>query len=271
MNRIAPRPHPYGYSVSPNAASTSDQSTSFSSDRAVTSSSPLAHGPLSSNPFCTRLVRPGAIDYWFSENRTEDSQSSIMRIVASLQQYRRGLIVGAHGTGKTTLLHALRPILQDSFAEVQYVQLSAPCSRRLRGRYTHMRSAAQQLFARQSQLGQGGLLVVDGAEQLWRFDLWRLLRNARNASQAVLATGHQPVRGMRILHQTRLTRQLVHALTESLLLDVPPWLANVVLEELGRRECGRLTNVRDLWFDLYDVAQPHVVPAASLSTLQEQP
>lgn len=276
MNPIVPRPRRFGNLVSPSGQSTSDQSTSdqnASDQNASTAArrSSLAGGTLRSNPFCTRLVRPGAVDYWFRETHTEDALSAIREIVTGLCECRRGLIVGAHGTGKTTLLYALRPGLHDSFEEVRYVQLSAPGSNRLRGRYIHMRRTARELFVRQAQLGHGGLLVVDGVEQLWRFDLWRLLRKAKRNGQAVLATSHHPVGGMRILHQTRVTRKLVRALTESLLADAAPELARVVLEELGRRECGGLTNVRDLWFDLYDVAQAHLVPTASLSTLQEQP
>jgi hypothetical protein len=190
-------------------------------------------------------------------------------MVASLHQHRCGMIVGAHGSGKTTLLHSLRPMLRDVFSEIKNVQLSAPSSVCRLARRQHARRAAKQLYSRQAQLRRGGLLVVDGAEQLWRLDLAWLLRKAKRRGQAVLATSHRPVLGMTILHETKVTRGLVSSLTESLLAEASPRVAKIVRAELSRQDWSTLTNVRDLWFELYDVVQPHIVPPAKVSVLQE--
>lgn len=229
---------------------------------------------LASNPFCTRLVRPGSVEYRFCEQtngepKPDDSQSRCVEIVSRLQQHRCGVIVGAHGSGKTTLLHSLRPALCDAFADIENVRLFASASGRLLARCQHARRLTKQVYSLQAQLWRGGLLVVDGAEQLWRPDLTRLLRKARRRGQAVLATSHSPVGGMTILHETEVTSVLVSSLTESLLTEASPQVAKIVQAELGRQDWSTLTNVRDLWFELYDVVQPHVVPPARLSVLQE--
>lgn len=229
---------------------------------------------LTSNPFCTRWVRPGAVAYQFPEldgrdpNDT-DTNLRLAQIVARLQRHRCGLLVGPHGSGKSTLLQTLRPFLDQAFTEIENIRLSAAGSDRLRDRYGHLRLATKRLFELQNRLPSGGLLVVDGAEQLWRFHLARLNRIARRRGQAVLATSHSPIGGMPVLYRTVITPELVIALTEKLLAETTPGVARVVRAELGRREWSRLTNVRDLWFDLYDVVQPYVVPPTPQPTPPE--
>ena len=229
---------------------------------------------LESNPFCTRMVRPGSVEYRFCDKATgtptaDDARSGYDEIVASLQSHRFGVIVGAHGSGKTTLIHSLRTVLRDAFADVEDVQLSGPPSVATLARCQHARRVAKQMYSRQNRLPRGGLLVVDGAEQLSRPGLAWLLRKAKRRGQAVLATSHWPVRGMTVLHETEVTGALVSSLTESLLAEASPKVAKIVRTELGRQDWSTLTNVRDLWFELYDVVQPHVVPLAQLSVLQE--
>ncbi len=77
----------------------------------------------------------------------------------------------------------------------------------------------------------------------------------------MLATSHAPLRGMTIMHETEVNRTLVDSLAASLLAEAPRELAQVVNGELGNRDWSTLTNVRDLWFELYDVVQPHIVQA----------
>lgn len=104
---------------------------------------------------------------------------------------------------------------------------------------------------------------------MWRPDLTWLLRKAKRRGQAVLATSHLPVGGMTVLHETEVTTGLVSRLTESLLTEASPHVAKIVRAELGRQDWSTLTNVRDLWFELYDVVQPHVVPPPEVSDQQE--
>ncbi len=241
-------------------------------NRALKSSLPAT--TIASNPFCTRMVRPGSVEYRFCDKAggaptADDARSGYDEIVAKLLAHRFGVIVGAHGSGKTTLLHSLRTVLRDAFVDVEDVQLSGPPSVATLARCQHARRLAKQVYSHQDRLPRGGLLVVDGAEQLWRLGLAWLLRKAKRRGQAVLATSHWPVRGMTVLHETEVTSALVSSLTESLLAEASPKVAKIVRTELSRRDWSTLTNVRDLWFELYDVVQPHLVRPAHATAQQE--
>ena len=51
-----------------------------------------------SNPFSTRFIRPGAIEYLFAPGQTADSLIDRLR-----HNQWRGQIIGPHGSGKSTL------------------------------------------------------------------------------------------------------------------------------------------------------------------------
>lgn len=211
---------------------------------------------IESNPFSTRFVRPGAIPFHFGHRDERE------RIVGDLMRHRMGLIVGPHGSGKTTLLHELRPLLSGSFPDITHWQLAAPLSRnsfsrKLVVRWKHGQRACQALRQAQRALPEDGLLIVDGAEQIGRWQWSRLLRSTRRRRQCVLATSHQPRDGMAILYRTAPTTMLVHVLTKELLASAPLHVAGLVHSELNRRDLSKLTNLRDLWFELYDVVQPY--------------
>ena len=201
------------------------------------------------------------MDYRFVQDGIEDnSQATILAVMDRLDQHRAGLIVGPHGSGKTTLLHSLGPWLNERFAETANMQLFAPPSPGILDRLAHARQTAQQVRRRHDLLGDGGLLIVDGAEQLWRHDLARLLRRVHRRGQTVLATSHLPLPRMTILHETKVSRNLVVSLADSLLEGVSADLAEIVHRELRKQDWSRLTNVRDLWFELYEVVQPQITP-----------
>jgi energy-coupling factor transporter ATP-binding protein EcfA2 len=212
-----------------------------------------------SNPFCTRFVRPGSIEYRFAaDGSDENSHKTLGEIVGRLDQHRAGLIVGAHGSGKTTLLHSLGPWLSEAFPDIAKVHLFAPPSQRMLDRLQHARRWATIVHGQQARLRDGGLLIIDGLEQLWHRDLRRLLRKTSRQGQTLLATSHSPLAGMTILHRTHVDGKLVSSLARSLLSDASTKVAEIVDHELQRQDWSRLTNVRDLWFELYDIVQPHI-------------
>jgi hypothetical protein len=212
-----------------------------------------------SNPFCTRFVRPGSIDYRFAADGSEEnSYRTLGEITGRLDQLGVGLIVGPHGSGKTTLLHSLGPWLSDAFSDIANLHLFAPPSQRVLDRLQHARSSATIVHAQQAKLRDGGLLIIDGLEQLWYRDLRRLLRKTSRRGQTLLATSHAPLAGMTILHRTHVDCRLVASLAQSLLADASAKVAEIVDHELRQQDWSRLTNVRDLWFDLYDIVQPHI-------------
>ncbi|MGB7324967.1 MAG: hypothetical protein WBD31_08840 [Rubripirellula sp.] len=207
---------------------------------------------VASNPFCTRFVRPGVIPYRFG---IDDERGQLESIVARLIQSKCGLIVGPHGTGKSTLVADVVRQFESMRVAVAPVQLCVSPTTALYSRIRHRHAAAQRVRRAQVSLSGGGLLVIDGAEQLsgWA---WRgLTRSSRRRKQVVLATSHYDFPGSVTLHRTGSNQALIQELTESLVADSSEKIADRVSDELSRRHLDESTNVRDLWFDLYDVVQ----------------
>ena len=72
------------------------------------------------NPFCAARLRPGTIDFIF-----EHGQSLPQLIDALEANHWRGEITGGHGTGKSTLLAAMRPAMEARGRMVKAVTLAA--------------------------------------------------------------------------------------------------------------------------------------------------
>jgi hypothetical protein len=156
--------------------------------------------------------------------------------------------------------------LDDAFAETVRLQLFAPSLSAPLDRFKHSRRSAGIVLQNQARLGRRGLLIVDGLEQLWRSDRARLRRRMTRRNQTLLATSHAPLAGLTTLHRTSIDGELVASLTESLMVGASPAVTKVVHRELRRQDWSRLTNVRELWFELYDIVQPHFVQSQIAST-----
>ncbi|MFK8112233.1 MAG: AAA family ATPase [Rubripirellula sp.] len=214
-----------------------------------------------SNPFCTRFVRPGTLDYQFSLATASlpaaEQTENLEQLAAQIQKHQIALIVGPHGTGKTTLLHSLGSVLDNLFTNVSSVQLLLPLRQGFFARLEHSRRIARAVNLQQASLPDRGLLIIDGAEQLSSFNISSIRRRAKRHGQFVLATSHEPLRGFHVIHQTEMDQAIVQQLTEQLLSDMPSGISDVVREQLRQRDWTKLSNVRDLWFELYDLVQPH--------------
>lgn len=214
-----------------------------------------------SNPFATRFTRPGAMHYRFdwSASDTVPAEDVIDRLLTSLVECRAGLIVGPHGTGKTTLLHTLLPTLGQRFSSVTMLRLGGCVTSHPLRRWRHVRHTGQELASEIRALSSvgcpPGLLVIDGAEQLSSWQRRRLLRWSHQGGHAILATSHRPLRGLDILHRTRLDAKLIRGLTMRLIAGASSDVASAVHRELDRRDLERESNLREMWFDLYDVVQ----------------
>ncbi len=214
----------------------------------------------SSNPFCTRFVRPGVIHYQFAASPTKvlgplgclDHYSAIIH---NLSIVRFGQIVGPHGTGKSTLVASLLEWGDGDFAAVTAVHLCGPATISWWSHARHRLRAMRRVRSEQAGLVDGGLLVVDGAEQLGRSDWRRLLSLARRRGQAVLATSHRELAGMEVLHRTGNSPELIRSLTQWLVRGKPDHVLDQVNAALASRSLSESTNVRDLWFELYDGVQ----------------
>lgn len=212
------------------------------------------------NPFATRWVCPGALEYRFPD-RVAPGQAT-WSLCDQLIRRGRGCIVGPHGTGKTTLLHSLRPALESRFDRVETVQLCVTGGLRLSGRSKHSGHCWQTIQGLAGQLRQPAahsLLIVDGLEQLLPPHRWQLAWLARRSGLVILATSHIPLIAWPVLFRTTSDRQRVVAMTESLLQRTSPQIASVVRRRLANQDWNGDTNVRDLWFDCYDDVQDHLL------------
>lgn len=234
------------------------------------------------NPFSTCCVRPGALAYVFelpSATATEANdiagnsrfangefrRAVINRICDRLTAAGSGCIVGPHGSGKSTLIEDLLPTLRSRFAQLDRVKLCAPPADpvtrlpRLLGRplivRRHHRQASATVSASLSDRGPGSLLVIDGIEQLNGWGRRRILRQAARRRSAVLATSHRRLPGLPVIFRTRLFPELITHLTGELLYDASPAIRRAVTDELASRDLTKLENLREFWFELYDVAE----------------
>jgi hypothetical protein len=202
---------------------------------------PSNSGPSNSNPSTT------------GHDRAMD------QLVRGLVRDRIGVIVGPHGTGKSTLLHTLMPSLHREFAHVDLIRLHGGSGTGALRRWRHARRVGRQVFSTSSCAGEGALLVVDGIEQVSGWHRRRLLWCCRRRGQAVLATSHRPLPGMSVLHRTWIHAELIEELVERLLGPASAEVSDLVRAELERRDLDRVGNLRDLWFELYDVVQPMLI------------
>ena len=130
---------------------------------------------------------------------------------------KQGLIVGPHGSGKTTLIHSLLPHLKEAFeidgcSQVHQLQLTMPLESDLWARFKHRRYARDAVNEVMAGLPGGGLLVVDGIEQLCHRDQKQLIQKTQRQNIFLLATSRKPVYKMGILYQTAVDAMLVNSL-----------------------------------------------------------
>ncbi len=129
------------------------------------------------NPFSTRYVRPGALEYQFPPG--EDAEQLVERLQCNRWW---GQIVGPHGAGKTSLLHALKASLLRADRQLCWCTLQSG-ERRL----------PADIWARREAWNSTTLVVVDGYEQLGWLARWRLKSCCRARQAGLLVTSHHDV------------------------------------------------------------------------------
>lgn len=203
------------------------------------------------NPFSACFHQPGAVPYRFDQG--ESAQSMWRRFVAN---GRRGQIVGAHGTGKSTLLCALERACRAEGESVRVLTLHD-------GERWPVR-----LFVPAGHEGTGGrhgrcTLFLDGAEQLAPA-AWRLLRGwTRLTGEGLLATAHGSV-GLPLLRATAVDRETACWVVETMLSRNPevPRLVAASAVEAALRGCDG--NLREALFRLYDQYEERFAAACSV-------
>ncbi len=188
------------------------------------------------NPFCSRRIRPGARPFLFP------GRENVARLVDRLAENAwRGQIVGPHGSGKSTLIAALLPEIEQRGRDPLVVELHDGC-RRLPISLT-------------SALLPPALLIVDGYEQLSRFSRLRLKRFCRRTGSGLLATAHAPV-GLPDLFRPRADVELARRIVEQCTEGYDSGIATEAVAERFTRHGG---NLREMLFDLYDVYEQRLV------------
>jgi DNA replication protein DnaC len=183
-----------------------------------------------------------------------DGDTELRRIAGETLQCRATLIVGPHGSGKTTLLHALTPALQAQFQQIHRILLHSPTSPGAASNRRQQRENAALVAGQQRTATKNSLLIIDGMEQLAATTRWRILRRARRRGHHLLATSHRQFRGLSTIYETSSDPRIIAALTSMLVRNAPCELRRAIDAELCRRRPTTVVNVRELWFDLYDVA-----------------
>jgi energy-coupling factor transporter ATP-binding protein EcfA2 len=187
---------------------------------------------VSSNPFSTRFIRPGAIPFIFSAG--ESAESLVDRLCANNWL---GQIVGPHGSGKSTLLAMLVPALQAVGRNVVCVSLHQGEHR--------LPPLDRSAFTSTTQL------VIDGYEQLtwWSKRRTKSLRHRCNAG--LLVTAHSDI-GLPTLYRTEPSEELARAVIEHL---VPNNNGCISVADISAAFGATQGNLRETLFRLYDVYQ----------------
>lgn len=185
------------------------------------------------NPFSTRQVRPGAVAYRFRQGQSAGN------LVRRLENNAwRGQIVGPHGSGKSALLAALVPCIEERGRRTVLIELHDG-QRRLPINPKRIKG-----------LIDGTIIIVDGYEQLGFEGRWLLNRFCRRRKLGLLVTTHASA-GFPDLCRTTASLPLADEIVsqllggESLILISP--------DELKERFTAHQGNMREILFDLYDL------------------
>lgn len=203
------------------------------------------------NPFSTRYFAPGSIPFHFPEAMSIDLLAD--RIADA--KNRRAAIVGPHGSGKSTLLTELfsLPSLRSRFPDAHHRRLNSSST------------AIERWRSSFCGIEAGGLLVLDGFEQLSNISRWILqgMCNARRVT--LLISAHELPAGFEQVWGTCINGEIEQHVIASMLADHTDLEVQDILQSdawaQSRSTHGH--NLRESLFDMYDWYRDHVdVPKA---------
>lgn len=185
-----------------------------------------------SNPFATRAVRPGAIDYVFAHGQ------NLLQLIERFEANgRRGQIVGPHGSGKSTLLATFLAAYADDGRKVIEFSLHDG-QRRLPKR-----------LATLPDVDADTILVVDGYEQLSLWNRFLLNRFCNKRRCGLIVTAHESV-GLPEIFRTTTSLEMTERIVEQLL---PEGQMTVTRADVQQTFVAHGGNLREVFFELYDL------------------
>lgn len=186
----------------------------------------------SENPFCARRVRPGAAPFLFPAGQNPET---LVDRLAGCGWW--GQIIGAHGSGKSALVAAMVPAIEQCGRSVALIELHDGQRRLPIGLRTV------------PGLDRTSVVIVDGYEQLSRWSRWGLRRFCRRHGCGLVVTAHRPA-GLPELFRTAVDLSLAQRVVEQLLTGYP---AAIAREEIALRMDRHQGDLRETLFDLYDL------------------
>jgi hypothetical protein len=188
-----------------------------------------------SNPFRTANIRPGANAFVFSRD------ADWLQLLNGLKEQRFCEIVGAHGTGKSTLLHQIITECQTwNWLVLRHVvDASKPVFSWMAINSTH--DDKQEV-----------LRTVDGFEQLSRKQRRLVLQHCQRNKERLLITSHHR-EGLALLHETRVDLAIARRVLETILYRerLSFHVQDELLQRLLQRHRGNLREVLFALFDLF--------------------
>ena len=189
-----------------------------------------------------RLVRAQLMRSWPRSAPTCWSwQANMMVSNSSLSKATSGpwraQIVGPHGSGKSTLVAALVPALHACGRKTVVIELHDGQRR--------LGAAGEQLTG----LRPDAVLIVDGFEQLSRFQRLRVRWRCRLVGCGLVVTAHRPV-GLPTLWQTGADLETAVALVDELQSARTPLIGH---DDVARAFERHEYDVREMLFEFYDL------------------
>ena len=187
------------------------------------------------NPFATRFTRPGAVGYLFPPGQSAVGTLDLLR-----NNNWWGEVIGPHGSGKSSLLAELLPLLEATGRRVALYSLHQG------DRTLPIAKADVAAWNEETQV------VVDGYEQLSWWSKRRLQSQVKSRQAGLLVTAHQPM-GLPSLFATQptlaLARQIVAEVQK---IDPDKTLTDA---DVAAAFAAHGANLREMLFSLYDVYQ----------------
>lgn len=185
------------------------------------------------NPFSTCRVRPGQLPYRFPAGISPGT------LTARLAQHRWcGQLIGPHGVGKTTLLHTWLPTLRAAGHALSWWTVRVG-----------QRRLPPAVWTQSAEWTPATIVVVDGYEQLRRFERWRLAWRRRHAGCGLVVTAHRDV-GWPTLAELTTSTETVQGLVTQLLAGAAN---SITPADVTLQRAIHGSDVRELFFALYDL------------------